>query len=350
MPSQERPDPPPDFADLRALSADFGADPMHIQGAGGNSSVKAGDVLWIKASGTMLADARTQDVFVATDLPRMQAALQAGDPRADRPADFLLPGGPGLRPSIETSLHAVLPHRVVLHTHCVHTLAHAIRADAEALLHDRLTGFDWAYVGYTKPGANLARQVHNVLGPETDVIVLGNHGLIVAGDSVDAVRRLQHRVHDALALAPAADLAPDLPALRARADGSAYHPPADPVLHQLALPPQRAEQVTRGSLYPDHVIFCGIAVPALRQNERAAEAEARIRATGAPAPVWLLVPGAGVLARNDLSSGARVMMRCLADVMARVPPDTALNYLTAEQNLELLNWDAEKYRQSLNAS
>ena len=52
--------PPEDFADLARLSARLGADPLVIQGAGGNTSVKDGAVMWIKASGTQLADAPRQ--------------------------------------------------------------------------------------------------------------------------------------------------------------------------------------------------------------------------------------------------------------------------------------------------
>ena len=39
-----------DFDALKVLSADFGRNPLHIQGAGGNSSIKDGDKMWIKAA------------------------------------------------------------------------------------------------------------------------------------------------------------------------------------------------------------------------------------------------------------------------------------------------------------
>ena len=53
--------------DFRALSARLGSDPLQVQGPGGNTSIKDGDVMWIKASGTELANAETQDIFVAVD-------------------------------------------------------------------------------------------------------------------------------------------------------------------------------------------------------------------------------------------------------------------------------------------
>lgn len=346
----DTPKQPEALNDLRRISARYGADPMHIQGAGGNASLKTGGVMWIKASGTVLADAQRKEIFVATDLDRMRQSLDCAAPDADQPAAFLMPGGADLRPSIETSLHAVFPQRVVLHTHCIHTLAHAVRKDARTLLAERLQGFDWAFVEYAKPGANLARQVQAVLQPETNVVVLENHGLIVAGDTAEMVDALQTRVHRALALAAAGTKPADMDTLHAIANDSAYAPSTDPLLHQLALDPDRIAQVTAGSLYPDHVIFCGIAVTAVHTGETLVHAIGRVTQTGASAPLWFVIPGAGVVVRKDAGPPARVMMRCLADVMARVPTAATLTYLSTKQNLELLDWDAEKYRQQFNAS
>ena len=41
------------------------------------------------------------------------------------------------------------------------------------------------------------------------------------------------------------------------------------------------------------------------------------------------------------------MARCLADVAARIPEDVSIRTLTAADERELLNWEAETYRQSL---
>ena len=45
----------------------------------------------------------------------------------------------------------------------------------------------------------------------------------------------------------------------------------------------------------------------------------------------------------------RLIASGLGDVLMRVPPEAPLSYLTLEQNAELLDWDAEKYRQALDA-
>ena len=340
---------PEDLPALIACSAALGRDPLLVQAAGGNTSVKDGGVMWIKASGTRLAEAEERDIFVPVDPAAISAALARDVEAADRTQDFLL-GEAALRPSIETSLHAALPQRVVLHVHCVNTIAFAIRADAEAALAARLSGFDWCFAPYIKPGARLARAVMEAAGPKTDVAVLGNHGLLAAGDTVAEAEAKLRAVSAALAPeAVATPGAPDLPALEAVA-GAGYAPAAaqDP-LHGLALSPLLLGAATSGSLYPDHVIFCGPGAEALQDGESAPAAAARIAAAGAPPPPFLLVPGAGALMREDASDGARLLARCLWDVLARLDPGAQTRTLTPAQDAELLDWDAEKYRKALNA-
>ncbi len=337
-----------EIAALRSVSARIGSDPMLIQAAGGNTSIKDGDVMWIKASGTQLRAAETADIFVAVDLPEMRASLRAGEARADQPAEFLTAKG-GLRPSIETSLHAVFSQPVVMHAHCVHTLAHAVQSDCQTLLEGPLSGLDWALIPYVKPGANLAGLVADVVKGPVDVIVLQNHGIIVAGDDVAATYAKLCDVHERLRIAPSPGAAPDLARLRTLIQGGEYTLPDYTPLHQLALNEARLKQATGGSLYPDHVLFCGIGATATQPGETPDGAARRVRETGVPAPVFLIVPGAGVVVRKDASDTSHALMRCLADVLIRVPATASLGYLSPEQNHELLDWDAEKYRASLNA-
>ena len=336
---------PDDLAALAHLSARIGADPLLIQGAGGNTSVKEGEVMWIKASGTLLAEAETRDIFVPCDLPAMRRAITSGDARADQPAEFALAGS--LRPSIETCLHAVFAQRVVLHVHCVNTLALAIRRDSAVALAPRLAGVTWAQVPYAKPGAMLAAEVLRVLTPQTDVLILGNHGLIVAAETVAEAEALLRRTVAALTIAPRMALAQ--PALADRAADGFIALPEDHPLHGVAQHVPSLAVALKGSLYPDHVIFLGPGMVALLPEERPADAVARRLAEGLPPPPVLLVPGAGALIRADASAGAQALARCLGDVLARLADGATVQHLTRAEEAELMNWDAEKYRQSLNA-
>lgn len=340
---------PDDMATLKRVSADIGSDPMLVQSAGGNTSLKEGGVMWIKASGTLLADAMDKDIFVAVDLAGMRNSISKADPIADQPQHFLIDSEQMLRPSIETSLHAIFEQRVVMHVHCVHTLAHAIRQDAQRLLDDCLDGLDWVMVPYAKPGASLAKTAADALKPDTTIVVLANHGLLVAADSVEQAEADLRKVHERLAIYHAPATAPQLGELERLAAGSAYCLPEYSLVHQLALDTDRIRQAATGSLYPDHVIFCGVAVTVLGADENLQTLEQMSVDSNKPVPVFVLVRGAGVLVRHDASSGALALMRCLADVLTRVPSDAQLVYLSDDQNAELLSWDAEKYRQSLNA-
>jgi rhamnose utilization protein RhaD (predicted bifunctional aldolase and dehydrogenase) len=285
---------------------------------------------------------------VPVDLPAIQIAIQEHHPRADQPAQFCLSGT--LRPSIETSLHAVFAQRVVVHVHCVNTLSIVIRPDAPAILTEKLTGFNWAFVPNVKPGARLAALVSNVLQPNTDVVLLGNHGLIVAADTVDAANTLLTSILAALDAPIRTLLNPDRQALAVRATPDFIALRADHPTHQVALYPDLTAAAEAGSLYPDHVIFLGVAATVLETKETPEEAVVRRSRLGLTPPILLLVPGAGALIRSDATSSALALAKCLGDVLLRLPEGAPVQILTAEQNEELLDWDAEKYRQALNVS
>ena len=127
---------PPELEALRLLSARIGADPLLVQGAGGNTSVKHGEIMWIKASGKWLSEAAREDMFVPVHFKPLLAALREGHPDAERAQKFIAGGhdANGLRPSIETSVHALLPQKIVAHVHCVSTIALAPQASKVRLI------------------------------------------------------------------------------------------------------------------------------------------------------------------------------------------------------------------------
>ena len=95
------------------------------------------------------------------------------------------------------------------------------------------------------------------------------------------------------------------------------------------------------------MIFLGPAVAVAQPGETAAAASARIAAASGRAPALILLPGLGAAIRADASPGARALAQCLGDVLARMDPAAPLVALTAAQEAALMDWDAEKYRQSL---
>ncbi len=339
-----------EFEALLDLSAAIGADPKLVQAAGGNTSLKESGILWIKASGLWLAHARERDVMVPVALEPLLEALARGNPAAEKAQDFVIAerNHSGLRPSIETTVHALMPQKVVVHVHCVETIATAALEEAERVTAERLHDIPHAYVPYIRPGLPLARAIAARLEEDTCVLVLGNHGLVVAAETVEAARALLERACARLAWSVRSAPPADKPALMRRAAGSNYVLPDEDDLHASATDPDNCRIAGGGSLYPDHVIFLGQGVTIAEPDETAHDIEAGFAVNGLTPPPLLLFPGQGVLVRNDISLGALALARCLADVTARIPADAPIRYLTDAENAELLGWDAEKYRQALN--
>jgi rhamnose utilization protein RhaD (predicted bifunctional aldolase and dehydrogenase) len=336
---------PSGLAALDQLSATLGHDVEQVQAAGGNTSLKVDGVLWVKASGLWLADALKRDIFVPVRLqPVLDAvAADAADPVAGAVAQELNPGG--LRPSIETTLHALLPHPVVIHTHSVRGIALAIRADAEAVLAGRLQGLVWTFVPYCQPGVPLTRRVAALQAERpADVLVLGNHGIVVGGETVESAAALLEAVERRLD-APARHLGDGpAPALDATARRTGLRPAAHTRAHGLAMDRRGIEIAAGGSLYPDHVIFLGPGIAVLAADGDVGESIEQALALGRK---LFVVPGEGVLLAADTTRSADELALCQALVLERLPLSASVRYLTSENEAALLDWDAEKYRQSL---
>jgi rhamnose utilization protein RhaD (predicted bifunctional aldolase and dehydrogenase) len=323
----------PEFEALRQLSSKVGNNPLLVQAAGGNTSLKQDGVMWIKASGTWLMDALGKDIFVPLNLDTLTKALHEDSPDCESCLPFVRQdlNVLGLRPSIETSVHGLMPQAVVVHVHCVNTIAWAIREDAEQKLDGLLGSFQWSFIPYARPGLQLSRAISKHLKPESNVMVLENHGLAVAADTVAEAEALLYRVVDALQCEVREFAKPNLQALEALSINTEYTPARDPLAHAPALDQLALNMGCTKVYYPDHVVFLGISIP----TDIASKAPA------------IAVPGLGILVRKDAQPAIEPMLRCLGDVFRRVSTTAKLKSLTTIEIAQLLNWDAEKYRQTL---
>jgi len=312
--------------DFRALSARLGQDPLQVQGPGGNTSIKRGNTMWIKASGTELADAERQDIFVAVD--RAAAVAEARGEAGDGSCKTtVLDPAISLRPSIETTFHAALDWPVVAHTHSVATLAHAISPEGREVAAEKLDGLPFAMVPYAKPGLPLTREILAKATAETQVFILQNHGLIGCGADVAEVSEVIKEVEARLEL-PSQMPAPHGPTVACPA-GVHW---ADE--SWMALDDEIAARLAAGSYYPDHVVFLGPGLPLADHDGH---------------PPAILVTGTGILLRDDATSSQRAMLKCLSDLFQRLPQGWNVEAIGNAAEAELLNWDAEKYRQALAA-
>jgi rhamnose utilization protein RhaD (predicted bifunctional aldolase and dehydrogenase)/NAD(P)-dependent dehydrogenase (short-subunit alcohol dehydrogenase family) len=183
--------PSPDELDsLVHLSHLLGRETRLVQPGGGNTSLKLGDALLVKGSGT---DLRTigRDGFTRLSLARL-APLAEAEAMSDAEmmrfmAGCMLAEGPA--PSVETPLHSLLPHRVIAHTHDVATMSLTNVPDptAERLVGELFEG-GIVYVPYSRPGFPLARAVSAMVDripPGAIGLTLAHHGLVVWGDTAE---------------------------------------------------------------------------------------------------------------------------------------------------------------------
>ena len=136
---------------LSEMSHRLGVNIDLVQGAGGNTSEKLGDFMWIKASGFELQEALDSDIFVKLDSHKCRAQIEAGFAE-DLSSCNVEENGNRCRPSIETALHCIMPHAVVAHTHSINTIAASIVQHHRENLASALEGYRWCIVPYAKPG------------------------------------------------------------------------------------------------------------------------------------------------------------------------------------------------------
>jgi rhamnose utilization protein RhaD (predicted bifunctional aldolase and dehydrogenase) len=321
--------------------AAIGVDPLLVQGAGGNVSWKDGETLWIKASGAWLSDAAKNDIFVPVDLAHLQQSVLSGNfnvlPKLRVESN--------LRPSIETLLHALMPHPVVIHLHAIEILAHLVRYGVELTLSSVLgTKVRWVNVGYLKPGAELASAVWTALSstPDADVVVLQSHGIVIGGADIEAVNGILKTLIDAFETDRRPILSFPQPTSNINLDdGKSYVPIRDLSVHQLAIDMVLFNRLASDwALYPDHVVFLGA-------KARMFECIGDLKKTCQKAinyPELAFVRGIGVFVLPEFSIGKYSQLRCYYDVLSRQDEGAMLNSLSEDQIADLLDWDAEKYR------
>src|SRR5690242_4520501 len=174
----------------------IGRDPDLVMHGGGNTSLK-GDVttlvgdrveaLFVKGSGWDL-DAIEPPGLPAIDLAHLRrlralAALSDEEMVNQLRTGLFEAGAPN--PSVETLLHAFLPHRFIDHTHADIALVvtNQPRDEAAAMVADAF-GPHWAIVPYIMPGFALAKLAAEVFerDPAVEGLVLMNHGLFTFAD------------------------------------------------------------------------------------------------------------------------------------------------------------------------
>ncbi|MEW6500194.1 MAG: bifunctional aldolase/short-chain dehydrogenase [Thermodesulfobacteriota bacterium] len=332
---------------------------------GGNTSAKATvpnilgepmEVLFIKGSGWDLATIEPAG-FPALDLAylrRLRALASLTDEEmVNQFRTHLLDAG-SPNPSIETLVHAFLPHRFIDHTHADAIVTLTNLADGEARLREAL-GEKIAILPFIMPGFPLAKAMAELYErqPDMEAIILSHHGIFTFAEEaqsayermIDYVGRAESFLAAAgkkarpVAARSVAALASEvvLPILRGAVSpaGKAMllHLRQGPEILATLARPDAEPLFTTGVLTPDHVIrtknyplfidCAGLADEAAVARQIAEKVSSytaaydasfaeQVAAKGVsrvkldPLPRVLLVPGLGIVGVGSSAKAARI--------------------------------------------
>jgi uridine kinase/ribulose-5-phosphate 4-epimerase/fuculose-1-phosphate aldolase len=166
-------------------------DPSLVQGAGGNVSIKSENGLIVKSSGVKMGDVNLHHGFAL-------CGFEEGFPLfvdENEYAEFIkLSAKNNNRPSMETGFHAILPKRVVVHTHPIHLNSILCSKEARTIVKTIFHDFTYDFIEYNRPGMNLANRLR--VNPINDIIFLENHGLIVCANNAQEAFETTERINN----------------------------------------------------------------------------------------------------------------------------------------------------------
>lgn len=196
---------------LKKITSPYAYSYEHVQGPGGNTSVKADGKLIIKASGFTFKDVAENNGIVCLNnkdvVDTLLLKAQEFGSTLENPSPSVLGSIPaGLRPSMEFEFHALLK-AFVLHTHSVYVNVITCTTECAQLLEKIFEPNEYCLVPYVTPGFPIAEQlVHYATNSHTipPVIFLQNHGIIVHSDSykdaVSTYNKVEEKIKNYLGL------------------------------------------------------------------------------------------------------------------------------------------------------
>jgi rhamnose utilization protein RhaD (predicted bifunctional aldolase and dehydrogenase) len=276
-------------------------DPNITQGPGGNVSVKENDLLWIKASGLHLANSYKENIFVPIDLNEAHDRLKHGISVFN-----VLEQEKDYRPSIETAMHVVIGAKFVAHVHSVNAISIAMLKNPEAAIKNLSKVCSMEFIQYKKPGIELAREISNSLNNETNALLLGNHGITVWGESANDCEILINGIEEKWK--------------------------QEIEKQERTKNAKWVDIILQGMIFPDELVFLG--QESFKANNKAEDI------------FDLLTPkGKALVEKNNWIED---FLRVLEQAVRSSATLEEIRYLTLQECAELLNWDAEKYRQGVN--
>lgn len=383
------------------LSRWVGADPLLIQAGGGNTSYKAQDYVYVKASGCTL-DQLDASKIAKVSFKEVNEKLANLDEKITAENDLV--------PSIETPFHALMNYKYVFHLHSVDAIVYSLYENWKELLLEKFSSKDPAYniefIDYYRPGLPLALAIRDRLqaNPKANLIFLRNHGVVLGANTINEMKaqildlkatlKLEEISESSAVSAVGASnvVTRDLKefaittfmkqlALTLNIIGFNYSYAPELGFNNLALS-NIANFAKVGPFYPDHVVYLGekvLVISDLVSNIQEKQIFEKFEQKGSNAsneqeialglvttaetiaqalpklveaikaketPKFIIIENFGVLF-NFTKNAEKIMLSTFYEVCRRIEPNKEISHLTESELYELTHWDAEKYRQSI---
>jgi len=336
-------------------SEEIGQDDSMVQAAGGNTSIKIGNNMWVKASGKWLINSKCEEIMVPVRIDKINECLQK-DNCNDRDIincvnlDLL---SNDLRPSVEAPMHAILDFKYVFHTHDINVNILAVQKNSKSKFEIILNGLNWKFIPYIKPGIDLCHQLIKLKSKEDNIFILENHGLIICGQDLNQVRKLNDEVRKRLNQLEARTFFSNdkKPHEKIDLEGTGYKFCKERFINSLAFNQQLIQRLSQGALLPDFLVFLGPNLKVISPTDKNLLSKLKKLSKG-PLPFnsCIILVNKGVIIRNDALKGTLEIIRYACNLISLIPDHADLKYLNESEASALLDWESEHYRQSQNKS
>ncbi|WP_281541803.1 class II aldolase/adducin family protein [Maribacter aestuarii] len=335
-----------------------------VQAGGGNTSVKFGNQMYIKASGFLLSEltentghtiVETDNVVaILDDADVLEIADKKGKDATASKKLQLAKVSEGPRPSIETYLHALL-YKYTLHVHSISVnmfTSHKNWLQKMEELDDKAL-----CVKYETPGIELALELkkqmehyESTFGRLPNVIFLQNHGLIISSNNYDDIEAFNEKVVVAAEKKAGVDFSRYRDTTNiANCYNKTFNRDDIAYLSEDATITKLLNQINADQLKkpfsPDGYVFCGYTI--CNADELNAEVFLKYQELYFDTPKIVRYNGFIYIIAADLKKAKMIEDVFKNNLLIADTLETDLQFLEDCEIRYLSNWEAEKYRQKL---
>lgn len=363
--------------ELVAFSNYYGQNEELVLAGGGNTSAKDGDFMYIKGSGTALSTI-TADGFVKMSRQKLAEVFLKKYPEDDKEREALSlaalfgarADGEEKRPSVETLLHSLFEFKFVLHLHPALVNGLTCSKDGEEAS-KRLFGEKVLWIEPCKPGYTLAKicldamgEYKKSTGAPCDMMLLANHGVFVAADTVESLDDKLSFILDTIALnntnmpsLATGEFYPDETNAAFEKISEVYEKYGEYIVLsdpneeclELAKAKETAEKIL--TFTPDHIVYCK---PFLLHCESADGIEGGVEEylkRNGFLPKIILVNKCGYFSVDKSVKSAETASMLFCDALKILCFSKSFGgprFMSDELTDFIVNWEAESYRSSKN--